>query len=149
MQVIALALFWLLVGVLAGTIVLASFAMQIAPGLREAAKALRAGTIRSVVGALLLQMISAPLFLVLLLATWTIQYTARHFGASADGAIWVGLPVGLVALALPIVATISGAYVGFRAGWLRASGYDSQAALSGDVVAQLLRRIWPANLVRW
>jgi len=149
MQVIALVLFWLLVGALAGTMVLASFAMQIAPGLQAAARALRAGTIRSVAGALLLQVLSAPLFLVLLVVTWAIQYAARRLGASADAAIWVGLPVGLVALAIPPIATMCGAYLGFRAGWLRATGHDPEAALSGDLVAYFLRRLGPASPVRW
>jgi hypothetical protein len=144
MQVIALILFWQLVGCLASIVVLFSFAMQIDTG-----KALRGGIIRSVAGALVLQAISAPLFIVLIIATWAIQDAARLFGAGADDAIWVGLPVGLLALAVPPTATLCGAYIGFRAGWLRATGHNPQAALSGDLVARLLHHLGPANPVRW
>lgn len=144
MQVIALILFWQLVGCLASVVVLLSFAMPIDTG-----KALRGATIRSVAAAFVLQALSAPLLFVLIIAAWAIQDAARLFGASADEAIWAGLPVGLLALAVPPTATLCGAYIGFRAGWLRATGHNPQAVMSGGLVARLLHHLGPANPVRW
>jgi hypothetical protein len=149
MQVFAVILFWILVVFLAATAVCVSFAMQASSELRQSGRALRAGTLRSVGGAFALQMLSVPAFIVLLVVTWSIQFLARQLGASDDAAIWVGMPVGVPALALPAIATLSGAYVGFRSGWLRAKGEDPQVVLAADTVARWLRRLGPLSPELW
>ena len=149
MQVIAALLFWIVVILLMAAALLVSFAMESSAALRPTARSLRAGTLRSVAGAFAMQALSLPPFMVLLLATWSIQYVARQLGASYDAATWIGLPIGFCALVLPAVATLSGGYVGFRSGWLRANGREPALVLSEDTVAGWLRRLGPLSPERW
>jgi hypothetical protein len=148
-QVIAVILFWALVTFLATGVLLMSFVMQGIPRLRAFAGALRSGTLRSVAGALVLQILSLAPFIVLLLLDWSIQYAARRFGAGQDTAIWVAMPVGIPALLVPPVATLLGAYLGFRTGWLMGMGRDPVAVLSGDPIAKRLQWLGQARPDRW
>ena len=149
MQVIAVISFWVLVTLLATAVLLVSFAMQGIPRLRAVAGALRSGTLRAVAGAFVLQLFSVAPFVVLLMLDWFIQYAARRLGASEDTAILVALPVGIPALLVPPVATLLGAYLGFRTGWLKGMGLDPEVVLSGDPVAKRLLWLGQARPDRW
>lgn len=149
MQVIAAILFWTVAILIAAVVVLASLAMSLVPNLQPTANALRRGTLKALPSALFLQVLSLFPFLFLLLVTWGVQWAARQFGAGEDTAVWLGLPIGLAALAVPALATLAGAYIGFRVGWLRAKGEDPEVALSKDLVAGCLGPLGFASPVRW
>lgn len=142
-------MFWTCVALLTVAALHLSFAIQAIPRLRGFAVPLRSGTLRSALGAFLFQVLSAPPFVLLLLTDWFIQYVARRFGASADTAIYVALPIGIPALLLPFAVTLVGAYVGFRSGWTTGMGGDPEVALAGDPVAKRVRWLGPASPQRW
>ena len=149
MQIMAAALFWILVIVLAAAGVLLSMVIWLIPGLRPIANGLRNGIIRAVPSALFLQVLSILPFGVLLGATWGFQWMTRQLGADHDTSMWLGLPLGLMALAVPALATLAGGYIGFRVGWLRSRGEDPEVALSDDLVAEGLSCLGFASPVRW
>ena len=149
MQVIAEALFWVLVLALAAVGVIISMVIWLVPALRPIANALRSGIIRAVPSALFLQVLSILPFGVLICATWGLQWVTRQLGADHATSLWLGLPFGLMALAIPAVATWAGGYIGFRVGWLRSRGEDPEVALSDDLVAECLDGLGFASPVRW
>jgi hypothetical protein len=149
MQVIALVLFWLCTAALLLAVILASFAAQAVPRLRESAPALRSGAVRSAAGAFVFQVLSAFPFILLVLFDWLIQDAARRLGAKGDTPIYIALPIGIPALLLPPAATLLGAYLGFRAGWNARNGRDPSVALADDPVVKRVRWLGALSPVRW
>jgi hypothetical protein len=149
MQVIALILFWLSVAAALTAVILGSFAAQAIPGLRDSAPALRSGALRSAAGAFVFQVLSAPPFIALVLLDWVIQDVARRMGAKGDVAIYMALPIGIPALLLPPIATLVGAYIGFRAGWHARHGRNPAVALAADPVVKRVQWLGALSPSRW
>ena len=149
MQIAAAILFWGVVLLFASIVVLISLAMSVVPGLRPIAHPLRTGTMQALPAALFLQIVGLLPAVVLLPLTFFVRWAARQFGASHEASLWVGVPVLLVALAVPALATLAGGYIGFRVGWLKARGEDPEVALSRDLVAAWLSPLGGASPVRW
>ena len=140
MQIMAFILFWVLAT--AGLVVVRGilFLAALVPALRSKSEALGEAVMRSWSGALYMQVISLFLFVPLLLLTWGIQLAAERLGATGAILGLITMPTGLLAIAIPPVATLLGAVHGFKAGWFEATGRDPEADLLRDRSAQWMRR---------
>jgi hypothetical protein len=149
MQIAAAMLFWGVVLLFAGMVVAISLVMSLIRSLQPIAHPLRRATMHALPAALFLQVLGFLPSLVLFPVTFLVQWAARQFGANHEASLWVGVPILLVALAVPALATLAGGYVGFRVGWLKAKGEDPEVALSRDLVAGYLSPLGGASPVRW
>ena len=149
LQILALVLLWAVAFLLVTAVVLISFIVQLVPALNSAARGVREGALRSVGGALLFQILSFVPFVALLTMTWLVQSTARRFGASQEMAISIASPIGISALLLPLLATLAGAYLGFRAGWVTEMGGDAPTVLLADPLGKRLQWLGPLSPHRW
>ena len=141
MQILAIIGFWVLASLALGIIQIVLLLLGLLPSLRERCGALREATTRSWFGALYMQAIGFLLMIPLLLLTWGIQAAAASLGASQEIAVLCAMPIGLVALALPPIATVLGAVHGLKAGWFEATGRDSELELLRGRSARWMQRV--------
>jgi|GEM_PF-4657400 len=113
--------------------------LAFSPRTRALAKKIAAGMAGSFPGVLLFQLISAPLFGLILLAIFGIS----HFFRPPDVII---IFLALFIIAIPAVASLLGFYTGWRVAWELAAGRSAREFLRTDrilapVVSFLCRRL--------
>lgn len=149
MQVLALGLFWVTMTVALLVARLLLSLTGLVPAFRSTSEALSSAVGRSWLGAFVLQILSLVVFVPLLLATWTIQGAVERLGGGQETARSIALPVGLLALATPPLATILGAVQGFRAGWHEATGHEPEIVESSTTVGRFISRAGLDWVLRW
>jgi len=113
--------------------------LAFSPRTRTLAKKIAAGMAGSFPGVFLFQLISAPLFALMLLAVFAMS----HFFRPPDVII---IFLALFIIAIPAVASLLGFYTGWRVAWELAAGRSAREFLRTDrilapVVSFLRRRL--------
>ena len=149
MQLIAVIAFWVLATLALIALKGLLLVVGMIPSLRASCEAGGAALMRSWLGALYMQGVSLFLFVPLLLFTWGLALAAERFGADSERVRLVALPTGLLAIAVPPIATLVGALHGFKAGWFEATGRDPEADLLRSRSAKWMQRVGLGWAVPW
>jgi hypothetical protein len=140
---------WMLYLTAIGLVVVVSGLASLIPAARQAAAGIRAGALRSVLSLAMVQVLAFPLVLAAATAL-SIGLTLLASGRlDLDPPVWSAPLFILLVLGTPLAFSLLGIYLGFRAGWERAHGRETDALLQSDPILRRIGNIGGPNPVRW
>ena len=140
---------WMIYLIAVGLVLCASILFGVVPSLRALGPALRRGATSSISGLALLHALTFPVAFALTMGLNVAFRLISGGRLDVEPPPWSFLPLLSVLLGLPLVATVFGVYLGFRAGWEVGRGREPADLARTDHVIGRMARIGRYNPVRW